>query len=81
MYFVYILKSLKDGKTYVGCTHELKQRLGLHNAGRVISTRYRKPFKLLLSEEFKTAKEAKQRELWWKSGSGRRKLRGFFENA
>ena len=79
MYFVYILQSIKDGKTYTGYTNNLENRLKLHNSGQVISTKYRKPFKLLFSEHFKTIQEAKKRELWWKSGAGRRKLKNFFK--
>lgn len=78
MYFVYILKSLKDKKTYVGYTSDIEQRLELHNSGRVISTKHRKPLELLFLEKFETSKEAKQRELWWKSSVGRKKLKEFF---
>ena len=79
MYFVYILKSVKDGKTYTGYTNNLKNRLKSHNSGQVISTKYRKPLELLFSEQFETISEAKQRELWWKSGAGRKKLKEFFQ--
>ncbi|MEK7482067.1 MAG: GIY-YIG nuclease family protein [Patescibacteria group bacterium] len=79
MYFVYILKSIKDGRTYIGYTKNLENRLKLHNSGQVIATKYRKPLKLLFSEQFKTISEAKQRELWWKSGAGRRRLKEFFQ--
>jgi len=78
MYFVYILQSLKDGRTYVGYTPDLEKRLVKHNAGWVRSTKYRRPLKLLFSEKFKTSQEAKKRELYWKSGGGRRKLKDFF---
>jgi putative endonuclease len=81
MFYVYILRSLKDKKTYVGYTYELKQRLEKHTNGLVKSTKHRRPFKLLFTENFQTEKEAKKRELWWKSGAGRRKLKKYFNNS
>jgi len=81
MYCIYILKSLKDNKTYVGYTNDLNKRLVLHNSGKVISTKYRIPFVLIFSEKFLTAKGAKKREIWWKSGSGRKKMKELFFNS
>lgn len=78
MYKVYILQSLKDNRTYVGYTKNLEQRLKNHNSGQVRSTKYRIPFQVLFSEDFETTKEAKARELWWKSKAGRNKLKEFF---
>lgn len=78
MYFVYILQSLKDMRTYVGYTYEINQRLLRHNSGQVEATKNRTPLKLLFTEEFETEQEAKKRELYWKSGAGRRKLKEYF---
>ena len=80
MYYVYILQSLKDGKTYVGYTSDIEQRLKRHNSGTVAATKHRRPLKLLISEQFETVQQAKKKELWWKSGAGRRKLKEFFDN-
>ncbi|MDI6765995.1 MAG: GIY-YIG nuclease family protein [Bacteroidota bacterium] len=44
MYYVYILKSLKDGKKYIGLTNEIDRRLKQHNNGEVSSTKSRRPF-------------------------------------
>ena len=77
---MYILQSLKDNKTYVGYSDNVNRRLAQHNSGLVKSTKHRLPFKLLLIEEFNVSKDAKKRELWWKSGAGRRKLKEFFKN-
>ena len=79
MFTVYILLSLNDGRTYVGYTNDFERRFKEHNSGKSKSTKCRAPFKLLLKEEFENSKEAKKRELWWKSGAGRRKLREFFD--
>ncbi len=78
MFTVYILQSLKDNKTYVGYTDNFERRFQQHNSGQSKSTKYRVPFKLLFKEEFEDKKEAKKRELWWKSGAGRRKLKEYF---
>lgn len=80
MYKVYILQSLKDQRTYVGYTDNLERRLVEHNAGQNKSTKHRVPFELLFSEEFENSKDAKSRELYWKSGGGRRKLKELFKS-
>lgn len=78
MYFIYILQSLKDQRTYVGYSHDVQNRLARHNAGQVPATQNRRPLKLIFSESFETEQEAKQRELYWKSGAGRRKMKFLF---
>ena len=75
MYYVYILQSLKDDKTYVGYTSNLDERLKRHNSGQATATKDRRPLKLIYSEELETIAEAKDRERYWKSGAGRRKMR------
>ena len=78
MYFVYVLQSLLDNRTYVGYTNNLERRFKEHNSGKSKSTKYRVPFKLLFKEEFSSSEEAMKRELWWKSSIGRRKLKEYF---
>ena len=79
MYFIYILQSLKDQRTYVGYTDNVERRFIQHNSGYVRSTKHRIPFKLLFTENFLTSAEVKKRELYWKSGAGRRKLKDYFQ--
>ena len=78
MFYVYVLLSLCDDRTYIGYTDNIERRLQEHNAGRSKATKHRRPFKLLFTEEFNTSKEAKHREVWWKTGAGRRKLKEYF---
>jgi putative endonuclease len=70
MPFVYILKSLKDGKYYYGSTENLKERIKAHNAGKVKSTKCRRPLVVHYIEELKSKKEVLQREIFFKSIKG-----------
>jgi putative endonuclease len=74
-YYVYVLQSLKDRKFYIGSTTNLRNRINDHNNGRNISTKNRKPFKLIYFEGYLNKKDALGREKFLKSGSGRRYLK------
>lgn len=80
MFYIYILKSLKDNRTYVGYTDNLERRMAEHNAGRSKATKNRRPLELIFSEQFQASSEAKKRELYWKSGAGRRRLKELLKN-
>ncbi|MBW6492253.1 MAG: GIY-YIG nuclease family protein [Lentimicrobium sp.] len=69
-HFVYIIKSLKDQKFYIGETTDLNRRLFEHNQGWVKSTRYRVPFVLVHSEEVESREIALKREKQIKSFKG-----------
>lgn len=72
MYYVYILKSLKDNGVYIGCTG-LTPYVRLekyHNAGRVRSTKPRRPFILLYFEEYNDKHDAFMREYFLKTPDG-----------
>lgn len=73
-YTVYILKSTKDNKRYIGCTKNILRRLDEHNNGLVNSTRNRRPLELIYNEEFKNKADAFARERFFKSGKGREYL-------
>lgn len=75
MYTVYVLRSLKDNRTYLGCTKNLENRIKEHNAGEVESTKTRVPFVLWYKEEFTDKFEAFKREQHLKTAWGRRQLR------
>jgi putative endonuclease len=57
-YFVYILRSRKDKKRYIGFTEDLKERLRRHNAGGVKSTKNRRPVELIEFRRFSKLSEA-----------------------
>ncbi|MCL4377576.1 MAG: GIY-YIG nuclease family protein [Actinobacteria bacterium] len=75
MYFVYVLRSLKDNKRYIGFTDNLERRLTEHNSGKVKSTKNRKPLELIYHEEYTDKFEAMNREKFFKSGRGREFLK------
>lgn len=62
MFYVYILKSLKDKMLYTGSTNDLRKRLQQHNKGQVNSTKLRKPFILIYYEAYKDEHDARIRE-------------------
>lgn len=63
MFYVYVLKSLKDGKLYIGSTSDLRRRLSEHNNGKVPSTKNRAPFELRYYEAYFVEKNARHREM------------------
>jgi putative endonuclease len=73
-YSVYVLKSLKDGKHYVGLSHNVQERLLQHNAGKVRSTKTRTPFILLYSEQIGLLADARKTEKYYKSAAGKKFL-------
>jgi putative endonuclease len=70
MYFVYILKSLKDHKYYIGSSSDVKKRLDFHNSRLQRSTRNRVPFVLVVYEEFHDKNQALKREKQIKAFKG-----------
>ncbi len=62
MYYVYVLKSKKDNKTYIGLTNDLRKRLIEHNQGLNKSTEYRRPLILIYYEAYASLKDAQIRE-------------------
>ena len=75
MWYVYILKSDKDGKLYVGSTDDLKRRVREHNAGQCQSTRHRRPLRLEAYVAVMEEAVARDLEKYLKSGSGIATLR------
>jgi len=70
MYFVYILRSLKDKSYYTGFTSDVEGRLKEHNSGSVIYTSSKRPYQLVWHCAFTEKIKAIQFEKYLKSGSG-----------
>ena len=81
MHGVYVIRSRKDGQLYIGYSRDIKRRLAEHNDGRVPATVNRRPFAVLYCELFANQKDAMQRELYLKSGWGRKYLQRTLSNA
>jgi len=75
-YYIYVLKSDKDNKLYVGYTENLKNRIEQHNSGLVSSTKHRRPVELVYFEGCLNKNNAIAREKQLKTGFGRRYLKG-----
>ena len=75
MHYTYVLLSEADGRFYIGATEDLKRRVKEHEAGRVESTAYRRPIRLVYYEACLTPDDAFRRERYLKSGRGGRYLR------
>jgi len=70
-YYVYVLRSKKNGYRYIGQTNNLKRRIDEHNLGLTKSIRFQLPFSLEYTEKFETRVDAVRREKFLKSGKGR----------
>ena len=62
MFCFYVLKSSKDKNLYFGYTEDVEQRVKEHNAGRVPSTKDRRPLECVYYEAYKSEKDARERE-------------------
>jgi len=76
IYYVYILKSLKNGRYYVGYTNNLEKRLIQHNSGKTVGNKYWGPFELIYKEEYNGPTKARKREFYIK----RQKSKHFIED-
>ena len=70
MYYLYVLRSLRDGMLYTGVTKDLQRRLREHQAGKTRSLRFRRPLALIYSETYPTRREAAARERFFKTPEG-----------
>lgn len=71
MHYTYILLSSKSHKFYFGSTNDLKNRIDLHNSGKVKSTKPHIPWTLEWYGAFRTEKEARDFERYLKTGTGK----------
>lgn len=71
MFYTYILRSSKSKIFYYGHTADLKKRFRDHNLGLSTATKPHIPWKLVFYAAFETEKQAKDFELYLKTGSGK----------
>lgn len=75
MFYVYYLKSEKNGEHYIGFTKDLKKRLFEHNQGLNFSTKRYIPWKLIYYEGCLEESDARRREKYLKTTQGGRLLK------
>jgi len=66
---------MKDNKFYTGYTRDLRKRFSDHNSAKVFSTKGRGPFRLVYYEACFDEQDAKAREIYLKTGMGKRYLK------
>lgn len=76
-YTVYAIRSKIDDRIYVGFTQDVQKRLLEHNRGETKSTKGYRPWVLVYTEEVDSREEARNLEKYYKSGSGKEKLKRF----
>jgi len=81
MYYVYVLRSQRDGKLYIGYTTNLMKRMQEHNHGEVTSTKSRRPLELIFYEGYKSMEDAKRREQYFKTTKGKSSLNMMLRNS
>ena len=62
MFYIYVLKSLKDDELYIGYTENLKRRMLEHAKGSQKATDIRLPFQLIYYESYASKADAKDKE-------------------
>jgi putative endonuclease len=75
MYNVYILLNRTKTRTYTGVAADVDERLKRHNDGHVPASRPHRPYEIIYVETYPTLKEARQKERFYKSTTGRRRIR------
>lgn len=74
-FYVYILQSIHHDFIYVGFTENLKLRFKQHNNREELSTKAYAPFELIHYEAYRNEKDAKRREIYFKTTKGKTTLR------
>jgi putative endonuclease len=80
MFYVYFLRSLKNGDVYIGSCENVPIRFKRHNQGKVKSTKGYKPWKLLGYEGCQTRSEAVRKEKFYKTHQQREMLKIRFKD-
>jgi len=79
MYYTYVLYSENHNRFYIGMSTDVEKRLSEHNSGKTKSTKGYRPWVVLFIDEFETRAEAREREVYLKSGIGREYVNAFLK--
>ncbi len=74
VYYLYILKSNKSHKYYIGCTDNPNRRITEHNSGLSKYTKVGIPWILVYTECYNTLSEARIREIQVKNWKKRKSI-------
>ena len=74
MIYVYVLRSRQNGKRYVGITNNLERRVTEHRQGSTKGGQALGAFDVVMTEVHQDYKAARVREVFLKSGQGRKWL-------
>lgn len=74
-HYVYILKSVNKDFIYTGFTSNLKKRFQEHNRKEELSTKHYAPLDLIHYEAYRSEKDAKRREEYFKTTKGKTTLK------
>lgn len=72
---VYVLFSSKDHLLYIGYTTNIEKRIVSHNEGKTRSTSFRRPLELIFCEFYLFEEDARKREMYLKTTSGKKAIR------
>ena len=75
MFYTYVLQSKKSGNFYTGYTNDLRKRLREHSESKFGYTKSRGPYHLIYYEACLDEDDARSRELYLKTGKGKRYLK------
>ena len=79
-FYIYAIVSEADGRIYVGMARNPEQRLKEHNHGKTKSTKGFVPWRLFYTEFCGDAGIAREREKYFKSSAGKRRLRAILNS-
>ncbi len=74
MFYTYVLIN-KGNRLYTGFTYDLRKRFKEHSDKKSTYTKYRGPYELIYYEACLDENDARQREKYFKSGTGKRFLK------
>ena len=80
MFWVYIIKSIKNGRYYVGQTNNIKRRIIDHNRGKDHSSKIGMPWVLQISKLVTTRKDAMRLEKSLKKLKSRERIEQFIHS-
>lgn len=71
IFYVYAIQA-PSGRVYIGQSQNVEERLSLHNAGSVKSTKAQGPWHILKTVQFETREQARYFEWCLKRSKGKR---------